>query len=109
MPSLARSALAAWLAVAGLSACALEEAQPTSPVDGIVTEVEATKLDTVDFFTLRLDSGDELMFGVAPGDPDVTAADLREHRNFALRLRVFFTPDEAGSLIAERTEHAEGG
>lgn len=65
-------------------------------------------MDRVDSFTLRLDSGAELTFAVAPGDPDVTAADLREHRNFAFRLRVFFTRDASGNLVAERAEHSEG-
>lgn len=71
-----------------------------------MTEVDAPALDRVASFTVQLDSGEELRFTVAPGDPDVTAADLREHRNFALRLRVFFTPDESGALVAERTEHS---
>lgn len=73
-----------------------------------MTEVDAPALDRVESFTLRLDSGDELTFEVAPGDPNVTAADLREHRNFAYRLRVFFQRDESGGLRAERAEHSEG-
>jgi hypothetical protein len=76
-------------------------------VDGLVTEVNAPKLDTVESFTLQLDSGEELTFLVAPGDPDVTAADLREHRNFALRLRVVFSSDDSGALIAESIEHSK--
>lgn len=105
----ARSLLGAAILVVTLGAagCAGEPPGPTSPVDGIVTDVDAPALDRVESFTLRLDSGEELTFAVAPGDPDVTAADLREHRNFAFRLRVHFTRDEAGNLIAERAEHSE--
>lgn len=72
-----------------------------------MTEVDAPALDRVESFTLRLDSGEELVFKVARGDPDVTAADLREHRNFAFDLLVYFSRDEAGTLIAERVEHYE--
>ena len=72
-----------------------------------MTEVDAPALDRVESFTLRLDSGEQLTFAVEEGDPDVTAADLREHRNFALRLRVYFTRTESGELLAERTEHAD--
>lgn len=111
MQSLARSLLGSGLialVVAGLGACTAGPAAPTSPVDGVVTGVDAPTLDRVDSFTLRLDSGDELTFGVEPGDPDVTATDLREHRNFGFRLRVFFTQNESGARIAERAEHAEG-
>ena len=90
-----------------ISACSPAPAGPASPVDGIVTEVNAPSLDRVESFTLRLDSGEELDFTVAPGDPEVTAADLREHRNFAIRLRVFFTRTDSGELLAERAEHFE--
>ena len=103
-----RSARLAAAAVALLvSACSPGPTGPTSPVDGIVTEVNAPALDRVESFTLRLDSGEELTFAVAPGDPEVTAADLREHRNFAFRLRVFFSRDESGNLVAEGAEHSE--
>lgn len=81
---------------------------PLSPVDGVVTELDAPALDRVESFGLRLDSGEELTFAVEQGDPDVTATDLREHRNFALRLRVFFTRAGSGELVAERAEHVEG-
>lgn len=72
-----------------------------------MTEVDAPALDLVESFTLRLDSGEELVFEVEEGDPDVAAADLREHRNFALRVRVYFTPTDSGELLADRTEHAD--
>ena len=91
-----------------LTACAAGPPGPTSPVDGVVTELEAPALDRVESFVLRLDSGEELTFAVEPGDPDVTATDLREHRNFALRLRVFFSRAGSGALVAERAEHVEG-
>lgn len=90
-----------------VAGCSLAPAGPTSPVDGIVTQVDTPALDRVESFILRLDSGEELTFTVAPGDPDVTAADLREHRNFAFRLRVYFTHDQGGNLLAERAEHSE--
>ena len=77
-------------------------------MEGVVTEVDAPALDRVKSFTLRLDSGEELTFAVEPGDRDVTASDLREHRNFGFRLRVFFSRDDAGSLTASTAEHAEG-
>ena len=103
-----RSLIRLLFATAVLAACVATPAGPTSPVEGIVTDVDAPTLDRVDSFSMRLDSGAELTFVVAPGDPDVTAADLREHRNFAFRLRVFFSRDAAGNLLAEQAEHSEG-
>ena len=91
-----------------LAASAAGPPEPTSPVDGIVTELDAPALDRVESFSLRLDSGEELTFTVEPGDPDVMAADLREHRSFAIRMRVFFTNTNAGELLAERAEHSGG-
>ena len=96
--------LAAVLLVAG---CAAAPAPTSSSVYGIVTDVDAPALDHVESFTLELDSGEELVFKVAPGDPDVTAADLREHYNFAFDLRVYFSRDESGDLVAQRVEHYE--
>lgn len=109
MRSLARSTIPAGLIISAvaLGACAAQPAAPTSPVDGLVTEVDAPTLDAVESFTLQLDSGEELTFLVAAGDPDVAAADLREHRNFALRLQVVFRRDDSGALIAESAEHSE--
>lgn len=109
MRLLVRSAVLAILTgtITSLGACTSQPPTPSSPVDGIVTEVVAPSLDRVESFTLRLDSGEELTFTVTPGDRDVTAADLREHRNFALRLRVSFSRTEGGALIADRAEHFE--
>ena len=97
-------ALACLLLVA---ACAGEPTRTSWSVYGIVTDLDAPALDRVASFTLELDSGEELVFKVAPGDPDVTAADLREHYNFAFDLLVYFSRDESGDLVAERVEHYE--
>lgn len=108
MKSLARRArIASALALSAylLTSRAAGPPEPSSPVYGIVTELDAPALDRVESFSLQLDSGEEMTFRVEPGDRDVTAADLREHRNFAVRMRVFFTRTDSGELLAERVEH----
>lgn len=91
--------------VAVLAACAASG--PTSPVEGIVTDVQVASLTEVDEFTVQLDSGETLVFAVEPGDPDVPATELREHLNFAIRLEVTFHRD-GDRLVAEAVEHGSG-
>lgn len=88
-----------------LAGCA--PAAPTSPVEGVVTDVQVASLTEVEQFSLQLDSGETLVFSVAPGDPDVPASELREHLNFAIRLRVTFHR-EADDLVADAVEHGSG-
>ena len=87
-----------------LGACA--PAGPTSPVDGVVTDVRTASLTEVEQFSLLLDSGETLVFAVDPGDPDLPASELRDHLNFAMRVRVWFRGGE--QLVAERVEHGTG-
>lgn len=89
--------------------CSAPSADLSSPVEGIVTALDAPAMNRVESFALRLDSGATLTFSVAVGDPDVTAAELREHLSFALRLRVHFTRLDSGELLADAVEHAAGG
>ena len=72
-----------------------------------MTDVQATSLSEVDQFSLQLDSGETLVFVVEPGDPDVPATELREHLNFAIRLRVIFH-SEGDDLVADAVEHGSG-
>lgn len=95
-------ALLAVLLLAGCSA-----AGPSSPVEGIVTDVQATSLTEVEQFSLQLDSGETLVFAVQPGDPDVPASELREHLNFAIRLEVTFHRD-GDRLVADAVKHGSG-
>lgn len=88
-----------------LAACAA--AGPASPVEGIVTDVQVASLTEVEQFSLQLDSGKTLVFAVEPGDPDVAASELREHLNFAIRLKVTFRRD-GDDLIAEAVAHGTG-
>ncbi len=87
-----------------LAACA---AAPTSPVEGIVTDVQAASLTEVEQFSLQLDSGETLVFAVEAGDPNIPASELREHLNFAIRLEVTFHQGDDG-LVADEIEHGSG-
>lgn len=80
---------------------------PDSPVEGIVTDVQVASLTEVEAFSLELDSGDTLVFAVDAGNPDVPASELREHLNFAIRLKVSFHP-EGEELVADAVEHGSG-
>ena len=88
-----------------LAGCA--PAGPTSPVEGVVTDVQVASLTEVEQFSLQLDSGETLVFAVEPGDPDVPATELREHLNFAIRLEVAFHREGDG-LVADAVEHGSG-
>lgn len=88
-----------------LAGCA--PAGPTSPVEGIVTDVQVASLTEVEQFRLQLDSGETLTFTVEPRNPEVAATELREHLNFAIRLRVAFHR-EGESLVADAVEHGTG-
>lgn len=72
-----------------------------------MTDVQVASLTEVERFTLQLGSGEVLTFTVEPGDPDVTAAELREHLNFAIRLEVSFHR-EGDLLVADAVEHGSG-
>lgn len=72
-----------------------------------MTDVQVASLTEVEHFALQLDSGEVLTFTVDPGDPDVPAAELREHLNFAIRLEVWFHRD-ADRLVADAVEHGSG-
>lgn len=88
-----------------LAGCA--PAGPTSPVEGIVTDVQVASLTEVEQFRLQLDSGETLIFIVEPRNPEVAATELREHLNFAIRLQVAFH-HEGESLVADAVEHGTG-
>lgn len=87
-----------------LGACS--PAGPTSPVEGVITDVRTRSLTEVEQFSLLLDSGETLVFAVEPGDPDLPASELREHLNFAMRVQVWFRDGE--QLVADRIEHGAG-
>lgn len=76
-------------------------------MEGTVTDVRVASLTEVEQFSLRLDSGETVVFRVEPGDPDVPASELREHLNFAIRLEVSFHRD-GDRLVADAVEHGSG-
>lgn len=69
--------------------------------------MQVASLTEVEQFSLQLDSGETLVFVVEPGDPEVQVSELREHYNFAIRLRVSFHR-EADDLVADVVEHGSG-
>jgi hypothetical protein len=74
--------------------CSVDVAQPlTSPVDGIVTQVQATGLTEVQGFTLRIAGGKTIQLTLGPLEnaTQFSPGHLKEHQASGSPVRVFFT------------------
>ena len=80
----------------------------TSPVEGVVIDVDAAGLTEVSAFTLRTAAGDELQFtvGELENPVDFPPSHLATHLADAAPVRVFFRSD-GEALVALRLEDAQ--
>lgn len=80
----------------------------TSPVEGVVIDVDAAGLTDVSAFTLRTPAGDELRFtvGELENPVDFPPSHLATHLADADPVRVFFRSD-GEALVAVRLEDAQ--
>jgi hypothetical protein len=105
------SLVAALLVSVAMGACGQGSVGPSSPVEGVVVDVETEGLSDVRGFTLRTGDGAELVFAIGRlENPDeVAPAHLVEHLASSEPVRVFFR-EEDGGLLVYRLEvlHAHG-
>jgi hypothetical protein len=80
---------------------------PASPVDGVLTHIDAQGLTDVTGFTLRTNDGTELPFriGVLENGAEFPPGHLAEHLATSSPVRVFFR-DAGGVLVVYRLEDA---
>jgi hypothetical protein len=108
--ALVAALMAALLSGAGVAGCVRGvdgPSAPVSPVDGIVTQVEASGLTVVQAFTIRLADGASLRFVVGPLENPTRfpPGHLKEHQASASPIRVYFTAS-GSTLTAYRLEDA---
>jgi hypothetical protein len=79
-----------------------------SPVEGLLTRLDAEGLVRVSGFRLRTDDGRELDFamGVTENGVEFPPSHLAEHMATTSKVRVFFR-DEAGARVVYRLEDAD--
>lgn len=79
----------------------------TSPVDGVLTHIDATGLTQVTGFTLRLVTGRVVTFrlGVLENGDQFPPGHLAEHLATSVPVRVYFRP-EGSDLVVYRIEDA---
>jgi hypothetical protein len=97
--------IAIGIAAFGLVACG--PAGPVSPLDGIVTQVDATGLTDVRGFTLRIAGGALVQFTMGPLEnaTQFSPGHLKEHQASGSPVRVFFTTN-GSTLTVYRLEDA---
>ncbi len=80
---------------------------PASPVEGVVTKIDATGLDKVNGFTIRTADGASLTFriGTLENGAEFPPGHLKEHQATSSPVRVFFRPD-GSDLVVYRIEDA---
>ncbi len=79
----------------------------TSPVDGVLTHIDATGLSDVTGFTVRLATGREVTFriGVLENGDQFPPGHLAEHLATSAPVRVYFRAD-GSDLVVYRIEDA---
>jgi hypothetical protein len=82
-------------------------AAATSPIDGLVIDLDAKGLSEVTGFTLRTNEGTEIVFrmGVLENGTQFPPGHLAEHMATSSPVRVFFRPED-GDLLVYRIEDA---
>ena len=80
----------------------------TSPVVGLLTDIDAEGLTRVTGFRLRTDDGTEVPFriGILENGVEFPPGHLAEHMSTTTKIRVFFR-DEVGEHVVYRLEDAE--
>jgi hypothetical protein len=80
---------------------------PPSPVDGILTDIDAEGLSRVTGFRLRTDDGQEIAFriGMLENGAEFPPGHLAEHLATSSPVRVYFRPDRP-DLVVYRLEDA---
>lgn len=84
---------------------------PSSPVDGIVVDVQATGLTEIHSFRLRSPAyAADLTFALGPleNPTEFAPGHLKAHQATGAPVRVYFTRDANGQLTAYRLEDAPG-
>jgi hypothetical protein len=83
---------------------------PPSPVDGIVTDVQAAGLTDVKSFTLRPNvdgaAGMVFMLGPLENPTEFPPGHLKAHQLTGAPVRVYYTRDSMGRFFAYRLEDA---
>jgi hypothetical protein len=79
----------------------------TSPVDGVLTHIDAAGLSKVTGFTLRLATGRQITFriGILENGDQFPPGHLAEHLATSAPIRVYFRPD-GPDLVVYRLEDA---
>ena len=82
-------------------------AEPTSPVDGVLTDIESEGLTKVTAFILRTSDGRSILFkiGTLENGAEFPPGHLAEHLATSLPVRVYFRA-EGPDLVAYRLEDA---
>ena len=82
-------------------------AEPVSPVDGILTDIDSEGLTKVTGFTLRTNDGQSITFriGTLENGADFPPGHLAEHLATSSPVRVYFRAD-APDLVVYRLEDA---
>jgi hypothetical protein len=101
---------AAVVAVAALFVVMNRGTTPASPIDGVVTSVDATGLTEVHGFTLRTSGGATYTFklGALENATQFSPSHVAEHMATSVPVRVYFT-DQAGDHVVYRLEDAPTG
>ncbi len=104
-------ALAAAVALAGCRptiSASPPIASPTSPIVGVVIDVESSGLNKVSSFELRTDDGTTYTFeiGALENAAEFPPGHLREHMATSSPVRVFFE-SEGDRLLVTRLEDAD--
>jgi hypothetical protein len=83
-------------------------APPSSPVDGVVVEVNATGLTEIQDFTLRTAVGFNMTFqiGQLENPTEFAPGHLKEHQATGSPVRVYFNRSSTGQLMVYRMEDA---
>jgi hypothetical protein len=83
---------------------------PASPVDGIVTDVQATGLTDIQSFTLRpnVDGAPAIVFMLGPleNPTEFPPGHLKAHQLTGAPVRVYYATDSTGRFFAYRLEDA---
>jgi hypothetical protein len=111
--ALAGLVLLAFVTAISVAACFVADPASTpaieSPVDGVVTSVDAASLTDVRGFTLRTSSGVAFGFklGALENATEFSPSHLKEHQATSEPIRVWFRV-ENGDRVAYRIEDAPG-
>ena len=91
----------------GVPASGTPAAEPASPVDGILTDIDSEGLTKVTAFTLRTGDGQSITFriGTLENGAEFPPGHLAEHLATSSPVRVYFRPDGA-DLVVYRLEDA---